>query len=154
VSSPLFQGELIPLMFAAQFYESDPLQWADMPYWVGVWFQTVGGFAALGLLFWFIVHLSAGPNRPGGLTGIARLIFLLGVIGAAVSYGLLGFLKAPDALRALSAFVSGRNFNPTTVPAYLQNFQQILLLTGGVGSILAVLVPFVVDNIHLRWRRI
>jgi ABC-2 family transporter protein len=140
-------------MFAAQFYESDPLQWADLPYWTGVWFQTVGGFAALGLVFWVIAYLSSGTNRSGGLTGIPRLVFLLGVIGAVVCYAGVGLVRAPDGFRALSAWVSGQFYVPKLSPS-IQRLQDVLLTAGGFSATLAVLVPFVVDGLKLRWRRI
>src|SRR5262249_25943782 len=132
-------------MFAAQFYESDPLQWADLPYWTGVWFQTVGGFAALGLVCWVIAYLSSGPNRSAGLTGIPRLVFLLGVIGAVVCYAGVGLVRAPDGVRALSAWVNGQFYVPK-LSATIQRLQDVLLTAGGFSACLAVLVPFVVDG--------
>jgi ABC-type transport system involved in multi-copper enzyme maturation permease subunit len=141
-------------MFAAQFYESDPLQWAELPYWIGVWFQTVGGFAALGLVLWGVLYISGGTNRSGGLTGIPRVLFLLALIGAAGSYLVLGLLRLPDGVKALSALLTGQSFFPKPLSPALQRLQDILLTSGGLSATVAVLVPFVLDGLRLRWRRI
>jgi hypothetical protein len=142
-------------MFAAQFYESDPLQWAALPYFVVYWFQTVGGLAALGLVFGLIFHVSGGGmNRPSQLTGIPRLLFFLGVIGAAVAYVLFGALHLPEGLKFLSAAITGKNYVAAPPSMKMQTTEGILLLTGGVSAVLAVMVPFAMDFIHLRWRRI
>src|SRR4051812_39535875 len=44
-------------MFAALFFERDPLRWSDAPVGLILWLQAAGGFAAPGLILWTLLAL-------------------------------------------------------------------------------------------------
>jgi hypothetical protein len=115
-----------------------------------------GGFVVLG---------SGGDRSLDGLDRtLARLapflrrVFVAAVIAAAVVYGLLGLIKLPEFIGGLAAFVRGE---PYTGPSYSVAILQVLwpvteigLAVGGFFALFAALLPFTVDLLRLRPRRL
>lgn len=110
--------------------EREPLRAADLPSMLGVWVQDVGGFAAVGLAFWFLLRLirRAAGHHERHWTNMG---FLVGFVGAAVAYlAALFFLEtAPNTASAC-----------TTI--------------AGLFAVTAVGLPFFRDLFRLRPRRV
>src|SRR3954453_24073952 len=96
------------MIFATFVLERDPLRWAELGQNVVSWAQDAGGFAACGLVIYFIYRLFAGRAR-GGIPPSSALKVLadVGLIGAFVGYGLYFGLQLPVTLAYLTAFFSG-----------------------------------------------
>ena len=82
-----------------------------------------------------------------------RRLFTLAVIGAAVVYGLLGLLRLPEVLSAAYNFFTGGT-SRVIAGGYAQRVFDVGLTVGGALALFAVLLPFAVDLLRLRWRRI
>src|SRR5262245_30915681 len=74
-------------MFATLVLEREPLQWSDLPGAILSWVQDVGGFAAVGLVIWFVVtRLQQSGGPPEGPKPIRDRLFKLLVAVGAIAY--------------------------------------------------------------------
>src|SRR5262245_42284165 len=136
-------------MFAALTLERDPLKLEDLPSAFLSWVQDAGGFAAAGLAIFVVVTLIQRRGVTGWTrSNLYRVVFLLALLGAAVSYILLGLLQVPNLLRSAG---SASGASPSAFWATLQN---VLLTTGGAFALLGIGVPFLDGLLRLRPRRI
>ncbi len=83
---------MFPSIFATLFIERDPLSWADVPAGALQWVQSVGGFAAIGLLIWLVfgwLRTSASEKKRipswkkivfSALTGSGLALFVISFV--------------------------------------------------------------------------
>jgi hypothetical protein len=156
-------------MFATLNLERDPLKLADIPNGMLGWAQVVGSFALIGLVIWVLVrffrhgaaatHLllrSAGaeagerlrsvgwglPPRWGALFRLLALGAVGGYLAALALYLVDRFLlPAPDASSGKGSF--------SLVP-----YANGVLTLAAVCALLTVCLPFFLNLLELRWRRI
>lgn len=142
-------------MFAVLTLERDPLKLTDILNFYSVetlltgglftWIQVAGAVAALCLLFYLPFRLLRGagePARPWMPTAFLILLSL-SVLGY---LGLLGIFFGD----ILAAF-SGEPFNPSKGTLL---WSRALLTVAGVCALTTVCLPFLVNLLDLRWRRI
>jgi len=124
-------------MFAALAIERDPLRLEDVPDGILYWIQSAGGFAAVGLLLWFVFGL---PNwRREDREGVPRWQKAL-FLGATV-LAVLFYLASYVAMLAPSG--------PRSFP-----WAGLFLTLAGFCAVFAVGMPFLGNLFSLRWRRI
>ncbi|MBY0228940.1 MAG: ABC transporter permease [Gemmataceae bacterium] len=133
-------------MFAALFFERDPLRLADLPVGLAYWVQVVGGFALFGLVLWLAFGLSRWKPRDfAAVPAWQKLSFSVGLGVALLCYGIGAVLYAiqqePVALRP------GQAAPEPFLPA-------LLYTIGGVGALVAACVPFLLDVPSFRSRRV
>jgi ABC-type transport system involved in multi-copper enzyme maturation permease subunit len=96
-----------------------------------------------------------GLNRTlARAAGWLRRLFVLLILAALVVYGLLALIKLPEFLAWFSAFLAGEPYASGSTSKALQQLIDVGLMIGGSCALAAVLLPFVVDLLRLRWRRI
>ena len=80
-------------MFGALVFDRDPLTWADVPGFVAVWFQVVGGFALLGgLLFVLLRWPRLNRQERGRIPSWMKANFVVCLFAGAVFYVASGLL--------------------------------------------------------------
>src|SRR5947209_4716863 len=135
-------------MFAALAFDRPPLQYEDVPGGFLSWVQDAGGFAAVGLLTWFLLRfvMRQPADRSRKRPRWESVLFLLAVVVAGLAYALYFVLKLPE----MWAWMRG---NPSTAagPTRLQTWA---LSVGGAAALVAVTLPFFMDLVRMRWRRI
>src|SRR5215472_11393188 len=117
-------------MLATLVLERDPLQWSDLPGAIVSWVQDVGGFAAVGLVIWFVVtrwQQTGGP--PEGPTPIRDKLVKLLVGVAAVAYILGGGLRLVASLQTAPPSPSAAAAAPA--PSQYDQYASICFTVGG-----------------------
>ncbi len=156
------------MLFATLNLERDPLKLADVGRGLAGWVQDVGGFAAFALLVWLLIRL-VGPRRfkdsrwgflavweePRGRAAAydpvprwASSLFSLCALGA-----ILGYL-ATAALRLPGAMAPAPAEGEEVAAGGLDRFAGTTLTFAAACAIVAVCLPFVVNLLQLRWRRV
>jgi len=138
-------------MFAALTLERDPLRLSSLvgPGFVS-WIHDVGGFAAVGLLFWLLLRMvrqdrpQSDPNPPWW-----GKVFVGFVLLAAVGYAGLGVLRLPEILKTKSEAELAEERSPAR-----ESLAENLHTFAAGCAMLAALVPFLAGLTQLRWRRI
>lgn len=124
-------------MFATLVLDRDPLRLEDLPYGLAHWVQSVGGFATAGLILFLLLGLPRWRAQDrASIPGWLRVTFVGATIVAALGYA--GYF-----VTALAGIYG------TTVP-----IQNLMLTIGGVGALIAVGLPFVLNLFQMRFRRI
>src|SRR5947209_7754931 len=102
------------MIFAALVLERDPMRWQDLPAYLISWIQNAGGFAALGLLVWLVVRWvrPAVPSAQAPISPFQRILFVLCLLGALVSYLALLGLKVPEMLASMAPAGGEKTPNP------------------------------------------
>ena len=59
-------------MFASLVIEQEPLQWHGFPAAFEMWLRIMGGFAAVALVFYFVIRLFRGRVRRGRVHRVVR----------------------------------------------------------------------------------
>jgi ABC-type transport system involved in multi-copper enzyme maturation permease subunit len=126
-------------MFAALIFERDPLQYKDLPLGILQWMQSAGGFAAFGLLLWYLLGLprwkaeerAAVPRWQSSLFVLATLL--------SVVFWVAGII----------AVIASGGFLPQGY-----SVANILLAVAGGLSLFAAGLPFLVQIRSMRFRRI
>ena len=137
------------MIFATFVLERDPLRWDELGQSVMSWAQDAGGFAAFGLLLYFIYRLFAGRSRAGIPPSAAqKLLATIGLIGALVGYGLYFGLQLPVTLAYVTAFFSGTNPKPTAPWANMAT-TNLWHTIGAACALFVVLIPPMFDA--ARW---
>jgi ABC-type transport system involved in multi-copper enzyme maturation permease subunit len=142
------------MIFATFVLERDPLRWDELAQSAINWAQDAGGFAACGLVAYFIHRLIVGRSH-GRLqpSGAQKALTALGLLGAAVGYVVYLGLLMPGTFADIAAFFSGtppRPRAPLGGPRLL-NFMQTL---GAGSSLFVVMLPPLFDAARWRPRRI
>jgi hypothetical protein len=132
-------------MFAALFFERDPLGTKDLLPGLLAYLQDAGGFAAVALVLWLIYRFR--PGRPeievdAQRGGVTRILFGVAVVAAAVSYAVYGVLKLVDATSATGTGPAGARL------------AGIFLAVAGGCCLFAIILPFIRDLARFRLRRI
>jgi hypothetical protein len=139
-------------MFAALIFDREPLvlNWGNLPVLLNTWVQTVGGFAAVGLLLGLVGYAMLPKGRRGRSHPLRTAL----VSGAAVLSGLcylvLAGLYVPDLLTGLPQ----QEEVAPAVTGWRWLAQQIGWTCGGACAIVAVLTPMLADLPLFRWRRV
>ena len=146
-------------MFAVLPLERDPLRLQDLPLGLNHWVQTVGGFAMVGLLAWLVFDWFR--RRPADRARVPAL--QVRFIQVCVVLALLAYLLVlPMRVYEFVMFCFGAGMYPSPnggavevvwKPAFLR-FQDFCLFAGGLLALVVVLLPFVLNILALRWRRI
>jgi ABC-type transport system involved in multi-copper enzyme maturation permease subunit len=146
-------------MFAALPLERAPLDVGDVPSGAIAWLQVVGGLAFILLLAWLLIRWlrrfsSFTPTTHEVLPGSLRMLFGVLVLGAVVCYA--GYVFAN--LRNIGYLFSMLGGDASSVPqeqtareATIENWSALI---GGALALLAFSLPFLVDFVRFRWRRI
>jgi hypothetical protein len=135
-------------MFAALVLERDPLQWKDIPAAVEGWVQTIGGFAAVGIVGWLLFIWLSGRKVPP-MSAARQTLLRLTVLCMVVGYGLWAVLRAPILLQSLTGGGASASSATST------RLQSYALLVGGISALVTICLPFILDfAFHWRWRRI
>jgi hypothetical protein len=150
-------------MFATLNLERDPLKLSDMVRGMASWVQDAGGFS---LLLLVILMIWARARWPGGLSvwlwgapnperprRWAPALFLLCLRGAALGYGAAAVLNGPKLLKWLSR-AGGEDAQLSDTARALARYGGWALTFGAACALLAVCLPFFVNLLALRWRRI
>jgi hypothetical protein len=142
------------MIFATFVLERDPLRWNELGQSAMSWAQDAGGFAACGLIGYFIYRLLYGRARGTIPPSAAqKMLAGLGLLGALVGYGLYFGLQLPVTLAQLTAFFSG-TAPKLTAPwanAKTTNFWHTL---GAASALFVVMLPPLFDAARWRPRRI
>ncbi|MGH7222844.1 MAG: ABC transporter permease, partial [Gemmataceae bacterium] len=129
------------VMFAVMTFDRDPMQFQDVPAGLMFWVQTVGGWAAFGILVWLLAGLTRmREEERARIVPWQRKLFLAALVTAFVGY-LVGGV-------AYLVFLAAKN---TSLPSRIAS---IALTVGGAGALIAADLPFVVSLSALRFRRI
>jgi hypothetical protein len=134
-------------MFAALFFERDPLGMKDLGPGLLAYLQDAGGFAAVTLVIWLVYRLVArfSPGRPEiepEPRSVSRNLFGLALLGAALAYAVYGLFKLMEATSTTGAGPAG------------SELAGIFLAVGGGCALFAVVLPFATDLGRFRLRRI
>jgi hypothetical protein len=110
------------------------------------------------------VAVGAGRVALGAVSGLDRALaeiapwlrrlFILAIVGAAVIYGGLGLIRLPDVIGSVYALFTGETYTPAPPSKFTQMLLEVGLTAGGACALFAVLLPFAVDLLRVRWRRI
>jgi hypothetical protein len=146
-------------MFAVLPLERDPLRLQDLPYGLMHWVQTVGGFAMVGLLAWLVFDWMRRRPTDRARVPAAQVRF----VQACTALALLAYLLVlPMWIYEFVMFCFGAGIYPSPnggpvdvvwKPAFLR-YESLCLFAGGLFAIVVVLLPFVLNVLALRWRRI
>jgi len=138
--------------------------WSDFGRLTVTWLQDAGGFAAIGLLVWFLyVMVSPAPAIAGSrrrmISKFMAIAGLLAFMMYLVAFGLTVAVRLDNDRQAEEQGVAqqpGQGNAPTLVrqPNALDEYQGYALTAGGLLALLAFGEPFVLDLARLRWRRI
>jgi ABC-type transport system involved in multi-copper enzyme maturation permease subunit len=132
-------------MFAALIRETDPLLLQDLPVGLLTWLQVVGGFALAGATLWLAIGLPKMHPRdraaiPRSRANLFALLLLLAVVGYVV--GGVGFALAQNAPEGSWQARVG------------QSMIRYGFAGGGLCAILAAGMPFFLNVVCMRFRRI
>src|SRR5262245_19138895 len=149
-------------MFATLNLERDPLKLSDTLRGLAGWVQDAGGFS---LLLLVILMIWARARWPGGLSvwlwGAPNPerprrwvpdLFRWCLRGAALGYGAAALLSGPKLRRMFAAGQERAELTGTA--ATLARYGGWALTFGAACALLAVCLPFFVNLLALRWRRI
>jgi hypothetical protein len=142
------------LMFAALFFDRDPLRFQDLAAGLGDWVRGVGGFAWFWIVLWLIFGYST--MRAADLKRIPSWqigVFRFGFFGATLAYAIYGISRLPELYDYLAATGEPAATPLVASPGVLR-FRTICLTVGGGLSLVAVGLPFLVNLPSLRWRRV
>jgi hypothetical protein len=138
-------------MFAALFFERDPLSLQDIPATLLSGVQVAGAFAAVAVLLWLLLGYTR--LRAVDKARIPRwqsTVFRACVVAAALAYTVLFFTWIPHLLWAL-----GETTEEPPSPSQMVLRGRFWCLTlGGAASLVAILLPFLVNLPLLRLGRI
>ncbi len=137
------------MIFANLVVEREPFSWADLPAGLIQWVQGAGSLAAVALVFWMILYVvrtltGTAEKRGDKLPNWITTGFIIALIVSAVAY------LAAGGVRLWGALEDEAPPDPTGGSL----LESGLLTLGGAGALLAVILPFSLDVIRLRWRRI
>jgi ABC-type transport system involved in multi-copper enzyme maturation permease subunit len=146
-------------MFAVLFLERDPLGLqVILP---GLWYyvQTVGGFAMVGILAWLVCDWARRrPADRDKVPPLQRQFVMVCIVLAALVYALTLPLRAYEFIQFCfgSSFYPSPNGGAVTVEwkPGVQAFESWCLFIGGLLAMTVVLLPFLLNVLALRWRRI
>jgi hypothetical protein len=146
-------------MFAVLFLERDPLRLEDVPLGIWHWVQTVGGFAMVGLLFWLVFDWARRrPIDRARVPPWQTLFVLVGIVVAALVYLLIVPLRLYEFFQFWygSALYPSPNGGAVEVvwKPQMMLYESVWLFVGGLISLIVVLLPFLLNVLALRWRRI
>jgi ABC-type transport system involved in multi-copper enzyme maturation permease subunit len=132
-------------MFAALIFDTDPLQYQDIPSGLLTWIQVFGGFAAFLVLLWLAVGLPRmrGSDRAALPRWLVNL-FVGSVLLSAGCYTLAAFAGMLD-LAAINTRLLQRTG---------QSLVSLLLFFGGLFALIPFLLPFALESVRMRIRRI
>ncbi|MFM7149881.1 MAG: ABC transporter permease [Gemmataceae bacterium] len=131
------------MIFAALTLDREPLRLADLPLYLISWIQSAGGFALVGLLLFYLFGLPRW--RPEDRKKVPSWLSSLFVGCTLVALaGYLAFIVATLANVTASARIGGGSI-PVT---------ELLHTLGGLAALLAVGLPFFLNVLQLRPRRI
>jgi ABC-type transport system involved in multi-copper enzyme maturation permease subunit len=146
-------------MFAVLPLERDPLRLQDLPHGLMHWVQTVGGFAMVGLLAWLVFDWMR--RRPADRARVPS--FQVHFVQVCVALALLAYLLIlPMRIFELVMYCFGSGMYPSPnggpvevawKPAFLA-YENICLFAGGLFALVVVLLPFMLNVLALRGRRI
>ncbi len=132
------------MIFAILEVERPPLSWQTMPANLETWVKICGGFSAVGLVIWLIVYLIRGSRAAANRwPPWQALLFWIAVAGMVVGYGIWAPLELLLQLPRSSESVR-----------FLEPVARFCLLWGAACALAAVALPFVVDAVRFRGRRI
>jgi hypothetical protein len=141
-------------MFAALFFERDPLRFQDLSEVLQNWVQDAGGFASFGLLLWLILVLPRmRPQDRAAIPSWQRTLFGVFLLGAAVANLVYFGLRGPELIDYLST-IGDPAAVPEPISESMKDWQSRVLTIAGIFSLAAVGLPFLVNLARLRWRRI
>jgi hypothetical protein len=145
-------------MFAALFFERDPLRLKDVPAGLLAWVQDVGAFAALGVLLWLLLgYLRMRSVDRARIPNWQSTIISSCVVIAALAYAVFFLSWGPDLLAAMSSEEGGAAGPPTQTSKFM-NFvlgaRFISLTVGGAASLIAILLPFCKGLAAMRFGRV
>lgn len=134
--------------------EAPQLQWSKWYSYLESYLQDGGGFALLGLCVWivaaFVRSMNARGRRPG--SGVPLIIFAVAIVSL-VSY-------AVGATGSVIASYSLSREGATAMEAAVAKFNSRMrwwnaaMSFGGGLALLGVFVPFLRDNLTIRFRRV
>jgi ABC-type transport system involved in multi-copper enzyme maturation permease subunit len=135
------------MIFATLVLERDPMRWEDLRPAVETWVRDAGGFAAVALLLYAIFYLIQRPGSGGTKprSGLQKTLIRLALLAAIAGYGVYAIL---------SVFSPGGASVQPTRRASLETLTGNSLLLGAGGALAVVLLPFLIDLVRVRWRRI
>jgi ABC-type transport system involved in multi-copper enzyme maturation permease subunit len=131
-------------MFAALVFDNEPLLLADLPAGVITWIQVVGGFASVGIVLWLLLGLpKMHPRDRAAIPRWRVKLFVALVCLAPIFYALggLGMLVDRGQPSTLTRLVGGP-------------MQTAFLVAGGLCAIIAAGMPFFLNVVAMRLRRI
>jgi hypothetical protein len=154
-------------MFATLYLERDPLKLADMPGGMVSWVQDAGGFCLVLLL---AMMIWARARWPGGLSAWlwgapdaessrrwASSLFQFSLIGAVLGYAGAGVLRLLDLMASPSTPEGAEVGKLATSTPPVSDWVRAsgwALTFAAACALVAVLLPFLVSLLSLRWRRI
>jgi hypothetical protein len=146
-------------MFAVLPLERDPLRLQDLPLGLMHWVQTVGGFAMVGLLAWLVYDwMRRRPLDRSRVPSLQVRFIQICVVLALLAYALVLPMRIYEFV--MYCFGSGMYPSPNGGavdvvwnPAFRQ-YESICLFIGGLLALVVVLLPFMLNVLALRWRRI
>jgi ABC-type transport system involved in multi-copper enzyme maturation permease subunit len=142
-----------PLPFATLALERPPLQPSQFLTYLAQYAQDGGGFAALGLSLWVLFVISRAMTPEGQRARIAIPIGILLGLGVSLLLfaggGVLMFIEWRQTMNQ-PALPPGA---PRPVTA-IHRWQEILFTAGGAVALMGLFVPFFLDALRLRGRRI
>jgi hypothetical protein len=139
------------MMFATFVLEKEPDTWHDFPVLLETWTRSAGGFATVGLIFYFLVRWLQRSSGGAASSSLEKNLSRLFILGIVVGYGGWVVLNFPRILNWIAASAEGESKAAAPVDPRLERYA---LLTGAISALLAVALPFMVDLFRLRWRRI
>ncbi len=153
-------------MFAVLEIEGEPLSWYKLPGAAHEWLEAVGGFAILGLIFWFIFRLINPPpaaQRKAGLSArswliystiLAVVVFFIPIVLSMI-WDSLGIIDPAHPRPAKASWTRHLKlpFTSTVGGLNLPTLYFIYYLVSS-WAIAAILVPFFGGLPRLRFRRI
>ncbi len=153
------------LLGILQLDRGEPWGYAQIPGLVQAWLQDAGGFAAVGLVVYFIYALSTPTDKSQSeklRVPVSRWMLLMGALSL-ITYAIFaatfvlnpereygGIRVAPPPLPALQPGQAA----PVVPPAVHLEWQPLLLALAGLFAILAVGEPFARDMLRITRRNV
>ncbi len=154
---------MFPALLGVMELEKRSESWADLGQLAITWLQDVGGFAAVGLLFWvlYVVATPAPAIASSRRTLISHFMAYAGITALIVYLVAFGLTVAIhlDAPPVDPQAAAKQQQNPDQPPppregTLLEKSADSVLAIGGLFAIIALGEPFVLDLFRLRGRRI
>jgi hypothetical protein len=142
---------LIP--FASLVLETPQFQWSNWPTYLATYFQDGGGFALLGIWVWIVASFLRSVSPQGRRAGVGVPLSLLVVAVASLALYLVGGIGSLIAAYSLAKQNAASAITFEDVAAKMKLWNQIMSV-GGALALLGVFVPFLRDNLKLRFRRV